>query len=320
MFITRNASPGELLSQLITLRGATPEDTKGFKRLSHNKDLCPAFHDKVEIILESFNRHKTSALDIQGFRDNGADILFRFEDDEGNRDSVGLQVKSQKEIEDDVKRPIGQASLVKELKAQRTEAQSKHRISMFYILLCCDITKHLDYVRKVAAEFTSLDDVKVIWPQQAWNFYNIDESEIVARCNRILCEDDYVVVKARRELDEISPEQKRIIIGSIVHQQEGTHTFSADDLCGYATCGLLNEFEDTQDRADEALQNLMSDRVLLTDDGSNFTFDAQEYPAIRALYFDLLVRHRLSGEDAIRYLLMLTADSLDEGSEITADE
>ncbi len=307
MFITHRATPGELLSQLLFLSSSTPEDTKAFKHLAHNKDLCPAFHDKVESILQLFNRHKTSALDIQGFRDNGADILFRFEDEEGNKDAVALQVKSQKEIEDDIKRGDGKSSLVKDLKAQRTDAQSKHHVSMFYILLCCDISAYRDYVRKVAAEFTSLDDVKIVSPEHAMHFYSLDGTDIAAYCSRILCRSDYVVTKAVDELADTTQEHRQIVIGSMVDHLEGKLTFSLDDLCSFTEAASPESDHQVAQRTDAALQDLCWDGFIENNiDGESFTLRASDYPALRALYFDLNVRHGLTGNHAVRYLTILT--------------
>jgi len=318
MFITCNASPGEILSQLIFLGRSRPDATKKFKLLAHNNDLCPTFHDKVETILKSYNRHKTSALDIQGFRDNGADILFTFEDEDGKKDAVALQVKSQKEIEDDIKRPKGQVSLVRDLKAQRTEAQSKHRISMYYILLCCDIDLHRDYVRKVAAEFTSLDDVKIVTPQHALYFYDLDHADIAANCARILCRTDFVVRKARDELNDLNPAHRRILIGSIVSHLEGTLTLSIDDVHSFAAPIFLPDDGQLIDQADDAVQALMWDRFFETIDGEKFTVDATNYPALRALYFDLNVRHGLTSDSAFKYLLTIT-ESLFVGEDDTVE-
>ncbi|MFD2271455.1 hypothetical protein ACFS07_10685 [Undibacterium arcticum] len=236
----------------------------------------------------------------------------------GKSDAIALQVKSQKEIEDDIRRPKGQASLVRDLKAQRTEAQSKHQISMYYILLCCDVSKHRDYVRKVAAEFTSLNDVKIVSPQHALRFYNLDAAEIAAHCGQILCRDDYVVTKARNELNDSNPEYRRIVIGSLVHHLEGKQTFSIDDLHGFAGADSMTDNDHLVESADEAIQTLMWERFFAVDDGQTFTPDAFDYPAIRALYFDLFVRHGLTGDGAFKYLLILT-DSLDVDEEDTLD-
>lgn len=316
MFITHRASPGELLSQLLFLSRSTSEDTKGFKRLAHNNDLCPVFHDKVESILQLFNRHKTSALDIQGFRDNGADILFRFEDEEGNKDAVALQVKSQKEIEDDIKRGEGKSSLVKDLKAQRTDAQSKHQVSKFYILLCCDISVYRDYVRKVAAEFTSLDDVKIVSPQYAMHFYGLDEVDIAAHCSRILCRRDYVVTKAVDELADTTQEHRQIVIGAMVDHLEGELEFSLDDLYGYTEATSPESDDKVTQRTEVALQEFLWNGFLQSDhDGETFTLRASDYPALRALYFDLNVRHGITGNHAVRYLTILTASRTSDDDE-----
>lgn len=309
MFITNKATAGELLSQLITRGGSKPNSKDGFKGKAHNVDLCPAFESRVEAILTSFSRHRASAQDIQGFRDNGADILFRFEDEAGGMNAVALQVKSYSEIEADIKRRKEEASMVSVLKSQRTDAQSKHRVSKFYILLCGDSDKHRDVVRKVRAEFTSLDDVSILTPEQAWAFYNLEDSEIAAYCTRVLCKGDYVLKQVDEEFAEASDEYRRIVLGTVVATLEGREAFRLDELTAFAANSDLNDFSESFESSfEEATQQLMFERYIDTDDGEMFTCSPDEYPAVCALYFDLRVRHRLTGHEAFKYLSLLTCD------------
>ncbi len=102
MFITNRATPGEILSQLITTQRKDLDDS--FKSYQHNDDLCPAFEKKVELILQAYSRHRATGVDIQGFQDEGADVLLQYKDHDGNISTFALQVKSYREIEQELER------------------------------------------------------------------------------------------------------------------------------------------------------------------------------------------------------------------------
>jgi hypothetical protein len=308
MFITNAATPAEILANLIMPTSASVGAE--FKKLGHNNDLCPRFQNRAELILSSYSRHKASVDDIQGFTDQGVDVLLQYSDQDGVRRSVGLQIKSYREIEDDLKLESKNRTLIGSLHAQRTRAQSKHRVEMFYILLCGDGgLKHRDFVRRVQAEFTSIPDVRVITPGQAWSFFNLEDQDIVLYCMRILCKDDYVLQQARKAFDGDSDEYRRMMIGWVASQLEGDGELPIDRLVEYAAGG-----DDDRDRSEikDLVVHKFLDRLNINGeieniDGVLFKLISTEFEPIRALYFDVLVRHNLYKDDAIEYLWALTA-------------
>lgn len=307
MFITSNATPAELLSQLIE-GPATPISSE-FKPYLHNKDLCPRFQERAEQILNAYARHRASVDDIQGFTDQGVDILLQYSDESGTQHSIGLQVKSYREIENDLKLEPGKRTLISSLFAQRTRAQSKHRVEKFYIVLCGDgeKEKHADFVRRVKAEFTSISDVRVITPGQAWAFLNRKDHEIAAYCAKILCAEDYVLREVVKEFAEEPDAFRRIIVAWTVNQLEGNSDMDIDDLIGYAS----DDDECDQARLLDQVATVVGDLEFNNDveniNGERFRLIRNDRVNLSALYFDLRARHGLCGQDAIDYLWSVTA-------------
>lgn len=306
MFITNRATPGEILAQLITR--PAKRLTNEFKQLRHNDHLCPAFEARTLQILNAYARHHASVDDIQGFTDQGVDVLLQFRDDDGAKHNIGLQIKSYKEIEADLKLKSGSRQLIASLFAQRTRGQSKHQVETFYILLCGDGgVKHADFVRRVKAEFTSLSDTRVITPAEAWSFYNLEDYEIAAYCTKVLCSDDYVLRRARSSLMNLDDEHRRLMIAWVVRQLEGRPRLAFEEMEHYANA--FGEDDGTgrvQDSLVKFLGNLQFSSEIQNEDGQHFVLTSTAYPELRALYYDLQVRHELDSEQAMEYLWRLT--------------
>lgn len=310
MYLTSDATPGDILAGLIT----RPSHDIGneFEKLRHNNDLCPAFRDRVESILGSYSRLRTSVDDIQCFSDQGVDVLLRYSEDGGGSQSVGLQIKSYLEIEQDLKKDKGSRTLLDSLHAQKNRAEAKHRVSMFYILLCGDGSKrHTDFIRYVASEFAGLDTVRVVIPRQCWSLYKLEDHEIAAYCTRILCAEDFVLRKAIEEMPDDSA-HRRMLIPWVVQSLEGNARIDIDSLLD-----CIPETDDPtrpnpMDIAAEFIQTLEYSNDVTSEDGEHFVLHSTAHPALRALCSDVNVRYDLHGQDAIEYLWALTGDLEDE--------
>ena len=185
-----------MLSELLSFR-ARKDDTEKFRRLRHDEHLCPRFRDQTERMLDAYISHRTHVRDIQGFDDEGADVLLQYrEDDEVKR--LGLQVKSFSEIR---KWANGHDKFfLKNLKAQVATAHSNMNLEHVYVLLCTDAEMHQKQVRRVSSALKKFDYVTVVLPHHAITFYELSEIEVVTTVARILCDEDFVLSKARREL------------------------------------------------------------------------------------------------------------------------
>ncbi|AMV47786.1 hypothetical protein [Paraburkholderia caribensis] len=259
------------------------------------------------MVLTSYAKYHTSVDDIQGFSDQGVDVLVRYIDEDRYRHNIGFQIKSYREIADDLRRPSGTRQLIPLLSQQRTRAQSKHQIDRFYVILCGDGgDAHRNFVRRVKAEFSSLDDTKVITPGQAWAFYNLEQQDVAAYCARVLCEEDYVLRAVREHFNEDADDYRRMIIGWVVSQLEGEYETSLGQLVRFAEGGNETEQIDVEERVAEYLSSLQWDGQAESTDGEKFVLQNYTCNELSALYYDVRVRHGLSGQEAIEYLWRLT--------------
>jgi hypothetical protein len=65
------------IHELLQFRRAEYTATSVFATMKHNDDLCPKFQDKLDTLLGAFQKYKKIVYDIQGPRDDGADIVLR---------------------------------------------------------------------------------------------------------------------------------------------------------------------------------------------------------------------------------------------------
>ena len=140
MFITNHLTTAEILSELLDLRGYKKSDTEEFSSLRHDRDLCPAFRERVNAILEAYLSHSTSVHVTQGLRDDGVDVMLTYESDDDGLHKAGLQIKSYKEIDDWANKKT--SSFIMNLKAQCAAAVQKVRVDDYYLLICADEVLH----------------------------------------------------------------------------------------------------------------------------------------------------------------------------------
>ncbi|MDR0184255.1 hypothetical protein [Lysobacter arvi] len=306
MYVTEKINPLELLSQLLTCPVAGKVD-RNFEGLSHNDHLCPKFEELIRAILGAYKRHRSSAYDIQGFTDHGADILVSWEDDDGDMQSAALQVKSYREVEQDLKMESGKRQLIPALKSQYVNAMSKHRVGTFYVVLCCDGgKKHRDFVRRVSAEFTSLPGVKIIGPAQAWAFYEMLPGSVVAHCARVLCAADPLLRDVGDMFESKSKAFRWAAINAIVQNLEDKRPLEIDDL---EMLDVSAQEESWQEDVEQAIQDLLWSGDLESVDGSTFELSHEAFLPLRALYYDVRARHGLSGGHMVTFLMQITDQS-----------
>lgn len=65
--------------------------------MKHNADLCPAFQEKIDTIVNSFGKYRNITYDVQGINDKGADIVIRLNSDEVIR-YICIQIQSQDHV------------------------------------------------------------------------------------------------------------------------------------------------------------------------------------------------------------------------------
>lgn len=184
-----------IIFDLLQYRRASIAQTETFSKLTHNKDLCPRFQNKIELVLESYRNYQQITYDIQGLRDNGSDIIIRPQTNEES-EFICLQVKSEWDL--------NQEDYIKTLKAQAFESQRTYeRLLDYYIVVCCDLLaankesrKRHDQIRTISAEFATAKNVHVIEPQFALGFLQLTSIQIDAAIKAKLGVDDVVFREA----------------------------------------------------------------------------------------------------------------------------
>jgi len=181
----------------------TFKDTKLLTHLKHNKDLVPSFTNKLNEILDHFDRYHNITYDVQGIKDKGIDVLVIYEFDNEEK-KIGIQIKSYDDLEE--------KDWLKTLKAQVTEVISNHRnIEDFYIAFCTDISKHKDKIRNATAELAGINKI-ILNPEHSLYFMNLKDYEIGSYLKRKLSDDDPVVIDAKENFDELTLAQAAMVI------------------------------------------------------------------------------------------------------------
>lgn len=212
-------TPLEILAELLKQSGSPASKPDFFKNKQHDEHLCPAFKQKVGLILDVYQSRYTDVQDVQGFNDEGVDVYMTYEDRSGTY-SAGLQIKSYRELDEWLRvakpkksntkktakiKPLEKkVSLIKTLKAQMYDALYHAEVTDAYIVLCGETQVHKKGLRRIAAAFKKKKgkNITVILPEQAMLFYEMSDDEIRAFVDTKIYQNSYVFRKALEEIVE----------------------------------------------------------------------------------------------------------------------
>ncbi len=309
MFITSELTPIELLSELLDRRTHRDSETDEFRKLRHNRDLCPKFAENIKTALEFYLSHYTDAQDIQGIKDEGVDVLVKFSWDK-KAVKAGLQVKSFKEIEDWIAKR--NKNFLENLKAQAMTAVLQRNVNPYYIVVCTDELKHQDQLRLIKAEFSHIDQVRVIEPRHALSFYKMDRLDIVVTVTRLLCASDPVLNTSSDEVDNMPPGVAFVLLHALCKGFEQNLKVTSDDMSK-----IYDEWAKPTSRSGKekhrrrktTLGEILGDLDqlgVIQDGAGDFCVDLRELsPALCALYFDHRFRHAHDTHTMADYLCAL---------------
>src|SRR5262245_17964134 len=217
-----------IVDQFLRFNRTLVVETREFRDLKHNEDLCPRFQAQLESVLNAVGLYEPIVYDTQGILDHGADVVVRIRDerrgDEEPSELIGLQIKSY----DDFK----SKDLFQLLKAQRDDAFRKIiGLSWYYIVLCTDEAKDKNTIRNIEAEFKTADRTIVIEPTYALNFIRMSDRKIQGIVTRLEQADDIVFRKALKALALDSPTAAilAVFLGTIVSER-GPHVIGDIDF------------------------------------------------------------------------------------------
>jgi len=299
-------------------------ETSNFKELKHNKDLVPAFNNKLNDIIEYFDRYHKISYDIQGIRDKGIDVLVKY-DYEYNNNLIGIQIKSFDDLEE--------KEWTTKLKAQITDVISHYgskNLVDFYIAFCTDISKHKDKIRNATADLAGIKNINlhILSPEQSLYFIQLADFQIGSYLKKKLSEDDPIVTEAKESLEGLTLAQSAMVIDAASYFiQNGNVEFKykvvtestfvsevydkfpnipinmleADDKKLKKIFGVhyeINEIEDFQLLNDKGIfdSNAYSD---------SYKFDHGSYISLIAILYESIARYRYDDDESKWYVFYL---------------
>lgn len=311
MRITECYTPISLLSEIVTRRGVTAAETKGYfshERSSHDW-LTQQWSDHLDMVLSSFERYGIDVKPVQFIRDHGIDVLLR-STQAGVDQQIGFQIKSNQEADRDRKRPANHEGIVSILKRQAFEAFE--RVNEWWIVCCFDMSLYNRLVQAVTSELATgkhAKEIRVIEPREAMAFLRMSEEEVDAFCTRLLCKDDQVLRCACDETDQLgaaAPVALDLVVSALKNE---IRLISRGDVWERLNGALADDTEDRESVLLELLDRIERSGLLLEAPASEeMEIAPSVFPGLCALYFEARVRHDLNERQSGRYVKMLAMD------------
>lgn len=310
-------TPLAILAEVLAYEPRSPHDTKRFSEddLSSHDVMVSMIRDRLEAILDSFERLGSETCETQGLEDKGVDLLMKFRKG-GIEWRVGFQVKSNREADEDAKRSgkaasaakadiDPESSLLKTLKRQAHEARLETKVDEWWVLPCFNLHKHKRRFTCINAHFALHSDpnwpIRVVQPEQMLGLLLMSTADVDAICTRLLCRDDEVLRSARLEYGALSGSAQAFV----------SQTFE-DALRGNGLVGDSAFFEAEAEGSVEAWQlrdELESWGYVNRPRGEEpHRTDPHAFPGLCALYFEGRVRHRLDESSALAFALRMVDD------------
>ncbi|MBH9648124.1 hypothetical protein [Burkholderia vietnamiensis] len=285
-----------LLEEAFRLRESPPEETESFD-WTHDR-LCEVVNRKINVLGESFLKYHHINYIVQGPRDQGVDVLIKLRNEDLPEKYIGIQAKSYFELDD------RKSDLSKNLKSGYFDAKSHYGDSLerYYILLCADSKKHSKRISAINAEFSKTPDARIIQPRYLHAFVTMPDATISALADRYLSSEDYVRASALKETQEYNKPNLMFLLACLTWAFENNSDQLPTDF--FNTNHHISEIEDKYgNKSLERAFGLFHDTSLETYAMEGTTrIRIEDYPAIRALYFDIQVRYNETPDELFDHL------------------
>lgn len=218
------ALAARLMADALLFQPSTPLRTRGFARLRHDKDLLPGLQRRLDILLAGFHRDTKATLDIQGFTDEGTDVLVRVHAGEVT-EFLCLQVKSHVEIT--------QPKLANELLLQWQRSVDRYKPLRYYILLFADLAsaKHQRAIRSVESAFVKKPAVSVVTPVYLATFWRLRSDVMDALATSVHRSGDPLIADAGASLMELdTAPQAGLVLALLANHVVGKRSVSREAL------------------------------------------------------------------------------------------
>nr|WP_234902220.1 hypothetical protein [Agrobacterium vitis] len=255
-------------------------------------------------ILQSYKAYRAGCHDIQGMRDDGVDILLKYDSEDGAT-KIGLQIKSYPEFQDWVAKE--DKTFMKTLKSQYTEAMQNVGVEHYFLILCTDAHEHRKQIRMISAELKNFANLTIVKPVQVRGFTLLSHWELQATVTRLLCQDDPVLNAARECFSDLATLDDYMTLDLLCRAFGGANepidNGDLEDIAEQWT-ELAGGARDMDEVADAL--GFMESSGYLRYVGERYVIVPEEFPnALCAIYFDLRARNGLAADDALAYLVPL---------------
>lgn len=306
------------------------DNTSQFSKLTHNNDLCPMIKCKTEDIIQKFSKYRNITYDIQGFKDEGTDILVRLSNEEITK-YICFQIKSN----DDLK----QKEYLSKIKAQALDTQNSYSNNLidYYILLCCDVTSdniknsNSNKIRQIEAAFNKVHNVHIIEPSYVLGYLNMSSLHLDVAIKNKLDDEDIIIKLAMEIVLDLTPTERALIYFLISQRlyRDDTITqlediyynnfiekvynvspnydrewFFTDDDSIYSDDWYKRRNKDIKDRVFIDLDYL-SDSFIQNRDFKNISINLTSVLPITTLMLDGSIRYEYDQIQALEYIMNL---------------
>lgn len=265
---------------------ADAASTKKLQALSHD-GICDRVESQLERIGDYFLKYHHIVYKVQGPRDQGVDVLLRISNDDSPARYVAFQIKSYAEVDDRGN------DLSKLLKAGYHDAREHYTtIDRYYVLLCGDPHLHAKRIQAITAEFAKSAGVIMVHPPFVMNFIGMAETTISSTVDHFLRAEDAVVKQAKGELGGVGQEIGKVL--SCLASAWDSREEEADASALMASYSL-----------DQRDMDRFEDKLLVTTAPGRVKVMQHDFPAVRALYYDMQVRYGYDQKTLISHLAKL---------------
>jgi len=193
------------------------------------------------------------------------------------------------------------------LKSGLFDAQSRYGCGLkrYYIFLFGHATTHFKRISAITNEFANNQSTRVITPRFLQAFINLPSSTLSAVVDRYLSDEDYVRKQARSEASGYTEQDLFMILNCLSWALENL----SDNLPLSFIDNLSSVYEDSGEEGDSYYFNDTDFEFYSGED--SIRIRTENFPAIRALYFDLQVRYEEDSQELINHLFeFLKLDSI----------
>jgi hypothetical protein len=220
-----------LINEMVRIRRPSAE-TAVFQLWRHNDELCPKLERRTNSLLDALRRHSGNVYDVQGLRDDGADVYLKSAGEPPT--FICFQVKSQWDFD--------KTDVLQKLKAQYTEVQARyHPLQHYYIVLCVDPSHrgNKEKLRTINAALGTIPRVTLIQPECAIALLRLSDAHIDAIVKSWASPHDASFEKARHLVNGLSQSQQAVAVLLAWRRLFGTDPWA--DIAELRTDSVLEE-------------------------------------------------------------------------------